>query len=142
MVGLIPIRQEARKEMQTATESWIDFRRMMVQVSEEKRRFPRLEFHCPARLHGINGTGAVACVTDISMGGVFVEIAKHCRLEKGQILYLHMAFPTEPEAVEVKARVSHVRDRGVGMMFVRLTPRNRKIIRFCFDTFKDTLPLV
>ena len=128
--------------MQTATESWIDFRRILVQVSEEKRRFPRLEFHCSARLHGINGSNGVVCVTDISIGGVFVETEKHSRLKRGQIVYLHMALPTEPEAVEVKARVSNVRARGVGMMFVDLTPKNRNIIRFCFDTFKDTLPLV
>lgn len=128
--------------MQTATESWIDFRRMLVQVSEEKRRFPRLEFHCSARLHGINGSNGVVCVTDISIGGVFVEIEKHSRLKRGQIVYLHMALPTEPKAVEVKAQVSNVRARGVGMMFVDLTPKNRNTIRFCFDTFKDTLPLV
>lgn len=128
--------------MQRATESWIDFRRMIVQVSEEKRRFPRLEFHCSARLHGLNGSNGVVCITDISKGGVFVETGKHSRLKKGQIVYLHIALPTESEAVEVKAQVSNVRARGVGMMFVDLTPKNRKIIRFCFDTFKDTLPLV
>jgi hypothetical protein len=128
--------------MQTATESWIDFRRMLVRVSEEKRRFPRLEFHCSARLHGINGAGGIGYVTDISTGGVFVEIARPFRLRKAQIVYLHMALPTEPDAVEVKVQVSHVRARGLGMMFVDLTPKNRAIIRFCFDTFKDTLPLL
>lgn len=128
--------------MQVATESWIDFRRMLVRVSEEKRRFPRLEFHCSARLHGINGSNGIVCVTDISLGGVFVEIEKHSRLKRGQTVYLHMALPTEPEAVEVKVRVSNVRARGVGMMFIGLTPRNRNSIRLCFDTFKDTLPLI
>jgi hypothetical protein len=52
-----------------------------------------------------------------------------------------MKLPNELNPVKVKARVADKRDRGIGLKFVDLTPANQEILRFCFNTFKDTLPL-
>jgi len=50
--------------------------------------------------------------------------------------------PTEYEPVKVKAEVVNVRNRGIGFKFVDLTRRNQEVIRFCFNTFKDTIPIM
>jgi DNA-binding response OmpR family regulator len=128
-----------QKEPGSAKKSWIDFRRRMAEVSEDKRRYPRLEFHCPVRVEGVKG---VSRVTDISMGGVFVEHKQPSSFTIGQTIHLVMKVPTEYEPVKVRAKVVNVRDRGIGFKFVDLTRRNQEVIRFCFNTFKDTIPLM
>ncbi len=124
--------------MHVAAESWLDYRRRAVEVRIEKRHFPRLEFHCQARIHGIKRD---LWITDISMGGVFIELKNHSTLRKGQTVYLCISLPTEREPVKVKARVSNLNGRGMGARFIGLNRRNQNSIRFCFNTFKDTLPI-
>ena len=124
--------------MHVAAESWVDYRRKAVEVRIEKRHFQRLEFHCRARMHGMKG---LLGITDISMGGAFIELEDRSTLRKGQIVYLCIALPTEREPVKVKARVSNLNGRGIGVRFINLTRRNQNSIRFCFNTFKDTLPI-
>ena len=124
--------------MSVAAETWIDYRRGAVEVRIEKRHFPRLEFHCKARIHGIK---RLLWITDISMGGVFIELNDPSTLRKGQIVYLCILLPTEREPIKVKARVSNLNGRGMGARFISLNRRNQNSIRFCFNTFKDTLPI-
>ncbi|MBW2107418.1 MAG: PilZ domain-containing protein [Deltaproteobacteria bacterium] len=119
-------------------DSWVDFRRKVSQVPQDKRRHPRLEFHCPARLQGIK---TVCRVTDISMGGVFLEVDSTSGLELGQTLTLVLKLPTEYEPTKLTVQVANIRERGVGLRFTNLNSRTRQTIRFCFDTFKDTIPL-
>ena len=126
------------EEKDSTEESWMDFGRRVVQVGEEKRRCPRLEFHCPVRIQGVK---EVKRVTDIGIGGIFVRSEVPPALKMGQAIYLSMKLPTEREPVKVKAKVANVRDRGIGFRFVDLTPTNQEIIRCCFNTFKDTIPL-
>lgn len=124
--------------MHVAAESRVDFRRKVVEVRVERRYFPRLEFHCQARIHGFKG---LLKITDISLGGVFIELEDHSTLRKGQTLYLCIAMPTERDPIKVKARVATLNGRGIGVRFINLTRRNLNSIRFCFNTFKDTLPI-
>ena len=119
--------------------TWVDFRREVNIVGEDSRRHPRLEFHCPARIEGLEG---VHNITDISLGGAFVELSDPSAFEVGQVRQLNIKFPTEKEATKVTAEVANVRKRGVGFKFVALTRKNQETIRFCFDTFKDTIPLL
>lgn len=119
-------------------ESWVDFRRKVSDVPQDKRRHPRLEFHCPARIHGAKG---VYRVTDISMGGVFVELGSPSAFEVGQALNLTMKLPTEHEPTKVAVEVANIRTRGIGLRFTDMTRKNQEAIRFCFETFKDTVPL-
>lgn len=117
---------------------WLDFRRDIVEGHEEKRRYPRLEFHCPVKVQGLEG---VHRVTDIGMGGVFVELNDPSRLEMGQTLQLAIKLPTEYEPIRLKAQVVNLRNRGAGFKFVDLSRENQEVIRVCFNTFKDTIPL-
>lgn len=123
---------------QKKTGQRVDFRREMADIQRDKRRYPRLEFHCPVRIQGVDG---VHRVTDISMGGVFVEHKEPVTVNVGQILQLVIKIPTELEPIKLKAEVVNVRKRGVGFKFVDLSRRNQEVVRFCFDTFKDTIPL-
>ena len=118
--------------------SWVDFRRSVSDVHENHRQHPRLEFHCPARIQGIKG---VFRVTDISMGGAFLELEPTSGFKVGQAFNLIMKLPTEYEPITSKVKVANIRKRGVGLEFMNLTPKNEQIIRFCFETFKDTIPL-
>jgi DNA-binding response OmpR family regulator len=122
----------------TGRKAWIDFRRKVALVPEDQRRHPRLEFHCPVRIEGYQG---VYNVTDISLGGVFVELEETEAFDVGQVRQLTIKVPTEYEPIKLKAEVVNIRKRGVGFKYVELTPKNQEMIRFCFDTFKDTIPL-
>ena len=124
--------------MHATAESWIDYRRKAVEIRIEKRHFPRLEFHCKTRIHGMRG---LLGITDISMGGVFIELKDHSKLRIGQTVYLCLVLPTEREPIKVKARVANLNGRGMGVRFINLTRRSQNSIRFCFTTFKDTLPI-
>jgi len=119
-------------------ESWVDFRMGVADVGEDKRRHLRLEFHCPVRVDGLKG---LQKITDMSVGGIFVENAQASTFKKGQTLHLNIKLPTEYESIKVKAKVANVRDRGMGLEFVDLTQSHEQAIRVCFDAFKDTIPL-
>lgn len=119
-------------------ESWVDIRRTVAKVTEDKRQHPRLEFHCPARIQGIKG---VFKVTDISMGGAFLELSDTSAFEIGQLFSMTMKLPTEYEPINVKVKVTNIRDRGIGLLFIGMTQKKQEVIRFAFDTFKDTIPV-
>lgn len=80
-------------------------------------------------------------ITDIGMGGVFVEIKNASQVKVGQVLQLAVKFPTEYEPTKLKARVVNVRNRGIGFKFLDLSRENQEVIRVCFNTFKDTIPI-
>ena len=48
-----------------------DIRSEMKKVEFDRRKDPRIEFHCNAMVLGIDG---VLTITDISLDGVFIEI--------------------------------------------------------------------
>ena len=129
---------DSKGKKDQSAEPWLDFRREVAAGHDEKRRYPRLEFHCPVKIQGVEG---VHRVTDIGMGGVFVEVNSASHLKLGQVLQLAMKLPTEYEPTKLKVQVANVRDRGVGFKFLDLSRENQEVIRVCFDTFKDTVPL-
>lgn len=129
---------DSKGEKARPTGAWLDFRRKVVDGHDEKRRYPRLEFHCPVKIQGFDG---VHKITDIGMGGVFVEIKNASQVKVGQVLQLAVKFPTEYEPTKLKAQVVNVRDRGIGFKFLDLSRENQEVIRVCFNTFKDTIPI-
>lgn len=70
-----------------------------------------------------------------------MEMEPTSAFELGKMFNLTMKLPTEYESITTKVKVANIRKRGVGMAFVNITPKNEQIIRFCFETFKDTVPL-
>lgn len=116
----------------------VDVRRQDIKVKMERRAYPRLEFHCEAKIIGLKDP---VNITDISLGGFFFELNLKTRLRMGQIANVAISLPTENEPIRVKARMINQTERGVGCSFVDLTPAQRKAIHDCFETFKDTLPI-
>jgi MinD-like ATPase involved in chromosome partitioning or flagellar assembly len=119
---------------------WIDTRRRIERVHEEKRKGVRIEIVFPVRISGFQGETRI---TDISLGGVFIECenALVSSFQKGQILHLFMNLPTENRPMIEKAEVRYVGDRGLGCKFVGLSQQNEEAIRHCISVFKDTLPI-
>jgi hypothetical protein len=116
----------------------VDIRRRDIKVDKERRKNPRLDFHCKATIRGIN---RVVEVTDISMGGFFFELETKKKLKMGTLVDVSMRLPTEESAIRFKAKMISQNDRGIGCQFVGLSTDNEDAIRNCFETFKDTLPI-
>jgi hypothetical protein len=117
---------------------WVDIRRKVSNVPKDHRIHPRLEFHCPGRIKGLKG---IYKVTDISMGGAFLELKPGPVFKIGQTLNLVLKLHTEYDHINMKAKLANIRERGLGIEFMDITQKNQGIIRFCFETFKDTIPL-
>ena len=116
----------------------IDVRSQHIEVSKERRQYPRLEFRCTALFGHLKD---VLKVTDLSLNGLFVEVNDKTGMTPGRLVSLAIKFPTEEKAVLLKARIANVNKRGVGCQFVDLVPRNFEAIKNCFETFRDTLPV-
>jgi len=129
-----------KKPAREGQPSWIDTRRRIERVNDEKRKGARVEIVFPVRISGFQGETRI---TDISMGGVFIECenALGTKFQKGQILHLFMHLPTENKPMIERAEVRYAGDRGIGCKFVGLSQKNEEAIRQCISVFKDTLPI-
>ncbi len=116
----------------------IDVRSQHIEVSNERRQCPRIEFRCTALFSHLKD---VLKVTDLSVNGLFVEVRDKTGLDPGRMVSLAIKFPTEEKAILLKAKIANVNKRGVGCSFVDLVPKNFEAIKNCFETFRDTLPL-
>lgn len=106
-------------------------------VEHERRKDPRLEFHCNAMIRGLDG---VLTITDISLGGIFIEVSETDKIEIGQTVIVNSKLPTETNALRFQAKVVNKTDRGIGCQFISLDAREKEAICMCFEYFKDTLP--
>ena len=116
----------------------IDTRSQHIDVSNERRQYPRLEFRCTALFGHLK---EVLHVTDLSLGGLFVEVKDKTGLDPGRVVSLAIKFPTEEKAILLKAKIANINERGVGCQFEELTPKSFEAIKNCFETFRDTLPI-
>ena len=114
-----------------------DIRSEKKKVKNERRRDPRLEFHCNAMVQGIDG---ILTITDISLGGIFIEIGEIDKVAVGKIVTINVKLPTETQAVRFKAKVVNQTNRGIGCQFISLEKWEKEAICLCFEYFKDTLP--
>ncbi len=115
----------------------VDLRSEQRKVKEERREHPRLEFHCDATVLGING---IQIITDISLGGVFIETSIPDNIKVGRTITISTKLPSDKNLIRLKAKVVNQRDRGIGCQFVNLSDQERYAICMCFTLFKDTLP--
>lgn len=116
----------------------IDIRRKDIKVRVDRRENPRLEFHCTAVSSQVK---KAMRITDLSFGGVFLELKDKRGIKLGNVMDLAIKFPTEQRAIMIKVVVSNISDRGIGCMFKNLSPQNHAAVKRCFETFKDTIPL-
>jgi c-di-GMP-binding flagellar brake protein YcgR len=114
-----------------------DLRSEKRNVEHERRKDPRLEFHCSAMIHGLDG---VLTITDISLGGIFIEVSDSESFDIGQTVIINSKLPTETSALRFKAKVVNKTDRGIGCQFISLDEQEKEAICLCFEYFKDTLP--
>ncbi len=116
----------------------IDIRRKTIDVRYDRREHPRLEFHCTAIVGHLKD---VLRVTDLSLGGVFIELKDKNHIKPEQVIDVAIKFPTQDKAIRVKAKVAGITDRGIGCRFQNLSSQHQETIKFCFETFKDTIPI-
>lgn len=114
------------------------YRRKVKNVDREKRKYPRLDFDCPVVIPGVEGAKKI---TDLSCGGVFIELQPSSAFKVGQQINLVFKLPTHGESLRVRARVINLQAQGIGCKFVDLSQQTEQIIQNYFNTFKDTLML-
>ena len=115
----------------------VDLRSEKKSVKKERRKDPRLEFHCKALVVGLDG---IKTITDISLGGIFIEIEELDRIKIEQMVAINVKLPTEPKTLKFNAKVVNKTNRGIGCQFISLGESQKDAICLCFEYFKDTLP--
>jgi Tfp pilus assembly protein PilZ len=120
--------------------TWIDCRRTVTETSEERRMDPRVDLQCPVYIEGIR---EVKTITDLSLGGVFVECdaVSRNRFRTGQLITLNMKLPTESDMIRVKAQVVGNNDRGLHCQFAHLGRETAHAIHHCFHLAKHVIPI-
>lgn len=119
----------------------------------ERRQSPRMTSHFEVEVWGRSGGNEI---TDFSadgafirMGGIFRQIAAGnqgndhytfatgaTHLKEGDKVDLVLKFPTQKEAMLLKAEIRRVVDEGIGVTFTHLTPERARVIQSCFDAYK------
>jgi len=110
----------------------------MVQINQERREKPRIAFHVPVSVMGIN---AQARIVDFSLNGFFVQINAGEKLKKGQYVRLALRFPHQEKITFIKARVVRLEDSGFGCQFIDLDPQALEQLEINFDIFSAMLPI-
>jgi len=115
----------------------VDIRSEKKKVNKERREDPRLELHCNASVLGIEG---IQIITDISLGGIFIETNFIDKVGVGQVVIVNTKLPTEKNMIRFKAKVVYKTKRGIGCQFISLNDQKKEAISLCFEMFRDTLP--
>jgi Tfp pilus assembly protein PilZ len=123
------------------TRTWLDCRKKARIVTKEKRKDPRVEFHCLAIIEGFYGEKRI---TDISLGGVFVECESELipSFHIGQELRLLIKLPAEDDLIKVDAQIVNVTERGIGCKFIELGRKCEDAIQQTFNLARHTLPIL
>jgi Tfp pilus assembly protein PilZ len=108
------------------------------ELPKEDRRSPRIDFHLEVTIKGRHG---LETVKNFSLYGVFVHTDNPSQFEVGDEVHLTMKFPTEKQPLELKARVIHISEKGIGVEFIDLPPKDAMTIEYSFNVFKHSVPL-
>ena len=115
----------------------VNFRSEYRTVSHDKRKSPRTELRCDATIFGVDG---ILIITDISLGGIFVEAKMSNIIPIGRIVTINLKIPTAKNVIRMKAKTVNRTDRGIGCQFIYDSDKEKKTIFRFFDFIKDTLP--
>jgi len=107
-------------------------------MGHEKRKSARIDFYLPVTIKGHQGLNKVK---DFSMGGLFIEMEDTPQFKQGDEIDLIMKLPHESITMQVRALVTRVTGKGIGVEFVGLSPQHAMAIEYCFHVFKHTVPL-
>jgi hypothetical protein len=120
----------------------------------EKRKSHRMISQFEVEVWGRTGENEITDFSPegafIRMGGVFRKITAGSQgndhytfatgathLKEGDKVDLVLKFPTQEEAMLLKAEIRRVVDEGVGVAFTDLTPERAELIKECFDAYKQ-----
>jgi hypothetical protein len=103
----------------------VDLRSEQRKVEVERRKHPRLELHCDATVLGLEGTQTI---TDISLGGIFIETQIPGKVKIGQTILVNTKLPSEREMIRFKAKIVSQTERGIGCQFISLQEQHRDAI--------------
>jgi len=95
----------------------VDVRSEKKEVNVERRAHSRLELHCDTTVPGLKG---IQTLTDISIGGCFIEAEIPGKVKIGQVITVNAKLPTEKNRITVKAKIVSQRERGIGCQFISL----------------------
>jgi hypothetical protein len=107
-------------------------------MEEDRRTTPRIEFHHDVI---INRSRKVRKMKNFSKSGAFILTDDPAEFKKGKKISLFMKFPLEEKPTIMRAEVTHVEEKGIGVKFVELLGRNEEAVEYNFEVFKGTLPL-
>lgn len=116
----------------------LNLRREHVEKSEDLREDPRIEFHMPATIIGIDSK---ASLVDFSLGGFYIETHTNRIPKPGQKLNIALKLPTERIGITVKAQVVYCSDEGFGCRLLERTAEIIDVLERCFHIFSGTLPV-
>lgn len=103
-------------------------------MEDERRRAPRTRFRLEVEVWGHQGPHKI---TDLSTSGVFIHTEKLSQHKLGDEIDLVLKFPTQGEAMLIRAQVSRITKEGIGVKFINLTPYYAEIIEKCYDALSD-----
>ena len=104
-------------------------------MQEDQRDAPRTAFRLEVEVWGRSGPHKI---TDFSTTGAFIRTEGPSQFRPDDQIDLVLKFPTEEEAMLLKAQVSRVTEEGIGVKFMNLTPDYAKVIEACYEAFRDT----
>ena len=116
----------------------VNLRRQYIQVTDERRKDMRIEFHFPVVILGIDDR---AQIIDFSLNGFHIEMQSEITLTVGQIIKLALRLPTEKATLKIRAKVAYRDRKGIGCRFVDLGPSYQEKLERCFNVFNSTLPI-
>ena len=107
-------------------------------MDEDRRTTPRIEFHHDVI---INRSRKVRKMKNFSKSGAFILTDDPSEYKMGKRISLFMKFPLEEKPTIMRAEVTHIEEKGIGVKFVDLLGRNEEAVEYNFEVFKGTLPL-
>ncbi|UCF56516.1 MAG: PilZ domain-containing protein [Deltaproteobacteria bacterium] len=107
-------------------------------MEQERRNVPRIEFRLKVMINFHPRPGKIM---NFSTAGAFIQTRNPLEYRPGDEIELATKFPLEKKTSHINAQVAHVKSDGIGVRFRNVRPQDAADIEYCFNVFKNTLPL-
>ena len=118
-------------------EKLLNLQRKHINIDIESRMLPRIEFHYPVTIVGIDSDSRII---DFSMNVFYVETDQVARIIKKQKINLALKLPGEKTAITIKVEVVYRDGCGFGCKFWNPNPEVLQSLERCFDIYSGMLP--
>jgi hypothetical protein len=112
--------------------------RILTDDEAESRENPRIQFHCPAAVVGVDPN---ARVVDFSLSGFYIETKDPSKISPNQKVNIFLKLPEEKAGVTIRATVVHRDDNGFGCEFNSVNTEVHEMLSRCFQMFSCMLPI-